>query len=164
MSCLELFLRLQEWLNPGVQALPKGFRLAFLLPLSACVGLMVMALVLIIPRSPMVVTLFAVLAVNTLLNLVLSASTDPGYVDASPSQPEENLPPLRFCPSCSAYKPPRAHHCRRCERCVMAMDHHCAFIHNCVGAGNRKFFLLALYYGFLQSTMVILVSPPRISR
>lgn len=33
----------------------------------------------------------------------------------------------RFCAKCSAYKPPRAHHCRRCGRCVLRMDHHCVW-------------------------------------
>lgn len=25
----------------------------------------------------------------------------------------------------AAYKPPRAHHCRKCKTCVLKMDHHC---------------------------------------
>jgi ribosomal protein L40E len=40
------------------------------------------------------------------------------------------LPPaqdggMRFCQKCQCYKPPRAHHCRVCGRCVLRMDHHC---------------------------------------
>ena len=31
----------------------------------------------------------------------------------------------RWCRRCEAFKPPRAHHCKTCRRCVMKMDHHC---------------------------------------
>lgn len=31
----------------------------------------------------------------------------------------------RFCSKCGRHKPPRAHHCRLCKRCVLRMDHHC---------------------------------------
>ncbi len=31
----------------------------------------------------------------------------------------------RFCSKCGRHKPPRAHHCRLCRRCVLRMDHHC---------------------------------------
>ncbi|KAI8099607.1 zf-DHHC-domain-containing protein [Halteromyces radiatus] len=47
----------------------------------------------------------------------------------------------RFCRSCDAYKPPRAHHCRVCRRCVLKMDHHCPWINNCVGHGNYPHFI-----------------------
>jgi palmitoyltransferase len=51
-----------------------------------------------------------------------------------------------FCEICKASKPPRAHHCRRCARCVFRMDHHCVWIGNCVGYGNQKHFILLLSY------------------
>lgn len=31
----------------------------------------------------------------------------------------------RWCRRCEAFKPPRAHHCKTCQRCIMKMDHHC---------------------------------------
>lgn len=33
----------------------------------------------------------------------------------------------RWCRRCEAYKPPRAHHCKTCQRCIMKMDHHCVW-------------------------------------
>lgn len=30
-----------------------------------------------------------------------------------------------ICTRCESYRPPRAHHCRICRRCVRKMDHHC---------------------------------------
>ncbi|KAE8588824.1 hypothetical protein XENTR_v10022761 [Xenopus tropicalis] len=29
------------------------------------------------------------------------------------------------CNRCETYRPPRAHHCRICHRCIRRMDHHC---------------------------------------
>uniref|UniRef100_H2YDE8 Palmitoyltransferase n=1 Tax=Ciona savignyi TaxID=51511 RepID=H2YDE8_CIOSA len=29
------------------------------------------------------------------------------------------------CQRCETYRPPRAHHCKICRRCVRRMDHHC---------------------------------------
>ena len=52
----------------------------------------------------------------------------------------------RFCKKCAAYKPPRAHHCRRCGCCVLRMDHHCAWVDSCIGHGNYRAFLLMCGY------------------
>lgn len=53
----------------------------------------------------------------------------------------ETKPPRRFCKKCNCFKPPRAHHCRTCGRCVVKMDHHCPWINNCLGQNNQKFFI-----------------------
>mmetsp|Transcript_28588 Transcript_28588/g.34720 ORF Transcript_28588/g.34720 Transcript_28588/m.34720 type:complete len:321 (-) Transcript_28588:619-1581(-) len=52
----------------------------------------------------------------------------------------------RYCNKCCKPKPPRCHHCRVCNRCVLRMDHHCVWINNCVGHRNYKSFFLFLFY------------------
>ena len=40
----------------------------------------------------------------------------------------------RTCAPCGFNKPSRAHHCSRCNRCVVNLDHHCKWTGNCVHA------------------------------
>lgn len=46
-----------------------------------------------------------------------------------------------YCKRCYIYRPPRAHHCHVCRRCILNMDHHCPWINNCVGEYNQKYFM-----------------------
>ncbi|KAL5180120.1 putative protein S-acyltransferase 16 [Glycine soja] len=66
---------------------------------------------------------------------------------------------LRYCQKCSHYKPPRAHHCRVCKRCVLRMDHHCIWINNCVGHANYKVFFIFVLYAVIACiySLVLLV-------
>lgn len=61
----------------------------------------------------------------------------------------------KFCRRCNAFKPPRAHHCSICRRCVIKMDHHCPWVNNCVGIGNHKLFLLFIFYVFIMCTYAL---------
>ncbi|XP_014662576.1 PREDICTED: palmitoyltransferase ZDHHC3-like [Priapulus caudatus] len=63
------------------------------------------------------------------------------------------------CARCETYRPPRAHHCRICRRCIRRMDHHCPWINNCVGEYNQKYFLqFIIYVGIASVHAIVLVA------
>eukprot|EP00611_Tribonema_gayanum_P016712 TRINITY_DN29107_c0_g1_i1.p1 TRINITY_DN29107_c0_g1~~TRINITY_DN29107_c0_g1_i1.p1 ORF type:complete len:342 (-),score=82.42 TRINITY_DN29107_c0_g1_i1:119-1144(-) len=87
-------------------------------------------------------------------------TTDPGAVPhnarpvaAAEGRCEEGAEEaaVTMCARCDGFKPPRAHHCRVCRRCIVRMDHHCPWVNNCIGALNQKAFILFLAYTLLLS-------------
>ncbi|CAI9101086.1 OLC1v1038332C1 [Oldenlandia corymbosa var. corymbosa] len=105
--------------------------------------------------------------------LVSLGDIEEGNTAAVPSSDPQNLAPtvasldgvelesaVRYCNTCRNGKPPRCHHCSICQRCVLKMDHHCIWVVNCVGAQNYKFFLLFVFYTFLETMLDTLALLP----
>ncbi len=63
-----------------------------------------------------------------------------------PPSPAPLHPSQRWCATCQLVKPMRAHHCRKCNACVLKMDHHCPWVGGCVGARNHKVFCTFLLW------------------
>ncbi|KAL1193861.1 putative protein S-acyltransferase 16 [Cardamine amara subsp. amara] len=100
---------------------------------------------------------FTALALMCVYNYTVAVFRDPGWVPLNympdvedPESPVHEIKrkggDLRYCQKCSHFKPPRAHHCRVCKRCVLRMDHHCIWINNCVGHTNYKVFFVFVVY------------------
>ncbi|KXN88865.1 Palmitoyltransferase PFA4 [Leucoagaricus sp. SymC.cos] len=105
---------------------------------------------------------FNFFVVLLLWNYYLCVNTDPGTVpdtwrpdthsDGFEVKKLTGAP--RYCRMCQKYKPPRSHHCRQCNRCVLRMvqnsindeDHHCPWINNCVGHFNHGHFIRFLFF------------------
>ncbi|RKO88262.1 DHHC palmitoyltransferase-domain-containing protein, partial [Blyttiomyces helicus] len=81
------------------------------------------------------------------VNYYLGVTTDAGGVPAAHDPMEERDSKARgrrkprWCKKCAGYKPPRAHHCSVCDRCILKMDHHCPWLNNCVGHNNQSHFV-----------------------
>ncbi|XP_050209548.2 probable protein S-acyltransferase 15 [Mercurialis annua] len=110
--------------------------------------------------------IFTFMAFLCLFSLFVCVLPDPGHVPSSyvpdvEVNNQNNGLKKQQCEKCCTYKPPRAHHCRSCRRCVLRMDHHCLWINNCVGYRNYKaFFILILFAtaASIYSTVMIISS------
>lgn len=88
---------------------------------------------------------FHVIAFNTVVLLLMMAHlkavcSDPGIVPLPQNRMDfsdihvsggnddhegDEKDDWTVCTRCETYRPPRAHHCRICKRCIRRMDHHC---------------------------------------
>jgi palmitoyltransferase len=67
--------------------------------------------------------------------------------------------PGRWCRTCWAPKPERAHHCSHCGRCVLKMDHHCPWLGSkCVGHRTYPAFVYMLGAVTLLATYVAVIA------
>lgn len=76
--------------------------------------------------------------------MVAPGSPPPDFKVNRTLKPQEYW--YKYCVKCKADKPERAHHCKRCGRCVLKMDHHCPWTAQCVGHDNFPHFLRFLVW------------------
>ena len=87
-----------------------------------------------------------------------SRSTSPQTLTKINKSPPNSKLDWSLCNKCESYRPPRAHHCKICNRCVQKMDHHCPWIGNCVGQDNQRSFIQFLAYLFMTCSMGFIFS------
>lgn len=83
----------------------------------------------------------------SLVLLALVCSLDPGLAKLAVRQEWKDGCGLTPCSVCGVLRPPRSHHCRECDACVVGFDHHCCVLGVCVAAGNQRVFILLLVSG-----------------
>ncbi|XP_044763315.1 palmitoyltransferase ZDHHC16 [Coccinella septempunctata] len=91
------------------------------------------------------------LLVNIIFHYYKAVVTPPGY----PPQGELLTEAVSICKKCIAPKPPRAHHCSVCNKCILKMDHHCPWLNNCVGFKNHRYFFLYMVYMVIGVLFII---------
>lgn len=92
------------------------------------------------------------LLVNVVFHYYKAVVTPPGY----PPQGELLTEAVSICKKCIAPKPPRAHHCSVCNKCILKMDHHCPWLNNCVGFKNHRYFFLYMVYTVIGVLFIII--------
>jgi len=64
-----------------------------------------------------------------------------------------------YCVRCLVWRPPRAHHCSICQRCVRNFDHHCGVFGRCIAgtatSGNLPFFVAIICIGYLAALLFV---------
>lgn len=110
--------------------------------------------------------LWLIISFYTIIAYFSAAFSDPGYLteDWNENNPTMKVDPNNkdeklYCDKCKITRPPRAHHCKECNKCVLMMDHHCIFTSNCVGFRSIRpyfAFLLAFPLDGIFSMLIII--------
>nr|XP_044613913.1 palmitoyltransferase ZDHHC19-like isoform X1 [Equus asinus] len=107
------------------------------------------------------------LFVLSFCSLIALNGSDPGILHQGSNELDPMMMPvvwvnhmafhLQWCPKCRFHRPPRTHHCPRCNICVEDFDHHNRWVNNCVGHRNYRLYLL-LVLSLCLYTLAVLVA------
>jgi ribosomal protein L40E len=88
--------------------------------------------------GPLHTILFNTIIFMVIMSHLKAVFLDPGSVplpttrldfsDLHSNKSEYENDEWTVCTRCETFRPPRAHHCRICKRCIRRMDHHCPWI------------------------------------
>ncbi|XP_033313042.1 palmitoyltransferase ZDHHC23 isoform X2 [Bombus vosnesenskii] len=51
-----------------------------------------------------------------------------------------------LCITCRRRTPPKAHHCRMCQTCILNREYHCKWLDCCIGSSNLRWYLGCLFF------------------
>ncbi|XP_043580206.1 palmitoyltransferase ZDHHC23-A isoform X2 [Bombus pyrosoma] len=51
-----------------------------------------------------------------------------------------------LCITCRRRAPPKAHHCRMCQTCILNREYHCKWLDCCIGSSNLRWYLGCLFF------------------
>ncbi|XP_070464290.1 palmitoyltransferase ZDHHC19-like isoform X2 [Equus przewalskii] len=107
------------------------------------------------------------LFVLSFCSLIALNGSDPGILHQGSNELDPMMMPvvwvnhmafhLQWCPKCRFHRPPRTHHCPRCNICVEDFDHHSRWVNNCIGHRNYRLYLL-LVLSLCLYTLAVLVA------
>ncbi|KYQ54787.1 putative palmitoyltransferase ZDHHC23 [Trachymyrmex zeteki] len=81
---------------------------------------------------------------KTKLNADASIQENAGAVDIQSLELGNGSGEL--CATCRRRTPPKAHHCRLCQTCILNREYHCKWLDCCVGSSNLRWYVSCLFF------------------
>lgn len=148
------------WFNFGITG-KKYYHMFFCILLYSFPYILMLVLLIIMRKYMTIIYPIIVTSIFYFLQIILTllgGCTDPGIF---PNQLNDdyyktnkplikyvikgNILLLKYCYTCSVFRPPKTSHCSVYDNCVERIDHHCSWLGTCIGKRNYKFFYLLLF-------------------